>query len=74
MRSLDHALAAVRHWRRDAGLAVVDLAVTLGVLAAALATHHRWLGALAGIWLVLTLRQVWLAVRARRASRSSRDR
>ncbi|MEU9282656.1 hypothetical protein AB0D87_47565 [Streptomyces sp. NPDC048342] len=54
------------------GLTVVDLAVTLGVLAAGMATHHRWLGALAGAWLILTLRQGWLAVRACRMRRSPR--
>lgn len=42
------ALAGVPRWRRDVWLTAVDPVVTLGVPAGGLATHGRWLGALAG--------------------------
>lgn len=62
--------AVLSSWMRDVWLTAIDLAVTLGVLACGLVTHHRWLGALTGAWLALTLRQSLLAVRARRVRRS----
>ncbi|GGU17811.1 hypothetical protein [Streptomyces violascens] len=48
--------------------AALDLAVAAMVLAAGLRIHRQWLGTLAGLWLVLALRQVRLALRARRCS------
>ncbi|WP_151483783.1 hypothetical protein [Streptomyces albicerus] len=53
---------------QDIILAAVDLGVTVGALAAGLFTHLRWLGASAGLWLVLGLRQGWLALRVRRCA------
>ncbi|NEA59649.1 hypothetical protein G3I60_37190 [Streptomyces sp. SID13666] len=58
---------AAGRWVRDGWVAAADLLMTVCALTGALALHARGLAALAGLWAVLTLRQGWLAVRARRS-------
>ncbi|MCB5908244.1 hypothetical protein [Streptomyces pinistramenti] len=53
-------------WVRDASVTLMDAAVTAGLITGALLLRTRWLAAIGGVWAVLTLRQGYLAARARR--------
>ncbi|MDJ0341738.1 hypothetical protein QMK19_04460 [Streptomyces sp. H10-C2] len=59
----------VSRWLRDAWVTGADLLVTAALITAAVLVHSRWLAAVAGLWSALTLRQGYLAVRARRSGR-----
>ncbi|MFE4873674.1 hypothetical protein [Streptomyces sp. NPDC056682] len=66
MANRERAGPVRRPWVRDGFIAVIDLVVASGVLAAGLVVHACWVGALAGLWLVLALGQGALALRAGR--------
>ncbi|WP_405521860.1 hypothetical protein OG426_01750 [Streptomyces canus] len=55
-------------WVRDAWLNGLDAAVAVLAVTEAVVLQARWLAAVAGLWLVLALRQGRLAVRAFRRS------
>ncbi|GAA1219510.1 hypothetical protein GCM10009665_07000 [Kitasatospora nipponensis] len=58
-------------WKGDARSAALDLAVALLLGAVALTVPAHWLLAVAVLWAGVGLRQGHLAVRARRAERST---